>query len=150
MIATKHLILLALVISSLLGGCQKPTSTANDPLSSNSASSAAPKKPTINIIGDGQPEQGQPIDNNAEKPEWTACPEERAEVCAQIYQPVCATIDTGIRCVTTPCPSETTQTFGNACTACSDPRTFGYSPGECKPEQQSSEGPIESPDNPRE
>lgn len=150
MIVTIRFIAFALVMGFLLSACQKPATTTNDSLSSASASSETPEKPALNIVGDGRVEDGQIADNNTDNPEWIACPEERAEICTQIYQPVCATIDTGIRCVTAPCPSETTQTFGNACSACADPRAFGYSSGECKPEQKTSEDPINSPDNSRE
>ena len=59
------------------------------------------------------------------------CPDNRPEVCTQIYQPVCGLVDTGIRCITTPCPSAEYKTFGNACTACSDKNVTGYSEGEC-------------------
>lgn len=62
------------------------------------------------------------------------CTEPRPEMCTQIYQPVCGTVDTGIRCVTTPCPSSTIKTFGNACTACSNTKVSHYQPGECQNE----------------
>ncbi len=39
--------------------------------------------------------------------------EEKA--CPLIWEPVCGSIDTGIRCVTTPCPSTEEKTFGNVC-----------------------------------
>lgn len=146
MITIMRSITLTLILGSLLSGCQQPASTTNDPLSSKSADSATSDKPAINIINDSQPG----AESNTDTQEWTACPEERAEVCTQIYQPVCASLDTGIRCVTTPCPAETTQTFGNACTACADPRAFGYSPGECKSGQQSNDAPADSPNEPRE
>lgn len=63
------------------------------------------------------------------------CPDNRPEVCTQIYQPVCGLVDTGIRCITTPCPSAEYKTFGNACTACSDKNVTGYSEGECPTEE---------------
>jgi hypothetical protein len=47
------------------------------------------------------------------------------------YRPVCATRDTGVRCITTPCPSTEQKTFSNACTACSDPKVIRHVPGEC-------------------
>ncbi len=60
-----------------------------------------------------------------------ACQNPRPEICTFEYNPVCGQRDTGIRCVTTPCPSTEWQTFGNACTACGDPAVAGYYPGEC-------------------
>ena len=38
-------------------------------------------------------------------------------VCDQYYNPVCASFNTGIQCVTTPCPTEEYKTYGNRCTA---------------------------------
>lgn len=64
--------------------------------------------------------------------EWIMCPEQRPEMCAHIYRPVCGLIDTGLRCVTTPCPSSIEKTFGNACSACAEPRVDQYRNGECK------------------
>jgi len=63
--------------------------------------------------------------------EWQSCPEQRREVCPQIYRPVCGRIDTGIRCVTTPCPSFTTRTFGNACSACGHAEVISFRDGRC-------------------
>lgn len=60
-------------------------------------------------------------------------PESRqAEMCAQLYQPVCADVDTGVRCVRAPCNEARTQkTFSNACEACRGTKTLGYRAGEC-------------------
>ncbi len=62
---------------------------------------------------------------------YKECKNPRPEVCTQQHEPVCAKRDTGIRCVTTPCPSEENVTITNACTACSDPKVFGYIAGAC-------------------
>lgn len=61
------------------------------------------------------------------------CPEQRPQVCTMDYRPVCATRDTGVRCVTAPCPSSELKTFSNACTACADPKVISYTPDECGP-----------------
>jgi hypothetical protein len=79
-----------------------------------------------NEVAEEYPEQQEEIPN-----ELINCPENRPEVCTQIYQPVCGLVDTGIRCITTPCPSAEYKTFGNACTACSDVDVTGYVEGEC-------------------
>jgi len=63
--------------------------------------------------------------------EWKECPEQRPEVCTQQFLPVCGRIDTGIRCVTSPCPSHTFKTFGNACTACASNDVIDYIDGAC-------------------
>jgi hypothetical protein len=62
------------------------------------------------------------------------CPEKRSPMCTREYRPVCATRDTGVRCVTTPCPSSEESTYGNACTACADEKVFEYRLGACEEE----------------
>jgi hypothetical protein len=62
---------------------------------------------------------------------FTECREPRPEICYEIYAPVCASRDTGIRCITAPCPSEEQVMFSNDCTACADPHVRGYAPGQC-------------------
>ena len=59
------------------------------------------------------------------------CQEPRPEMCAMQYDPVCATVDEGVRCVTTPCDTTTIKTYGNSCSACSDPTVIGYQAGAC-------------------
>lgn len=61
----------------------------------------------------------------------TTCTEPRPEMCTRDYRPVCATVDTGIRCITTPCPSTEQRTYGNACSACGDKKVISHVPGEC-------------------
>jgi hypothetical protein len=67
------------------------------------------------------------------KQEQRACsPESRqAQACTMIYAPVCAVVDTGIRCITAPCPSTKLVKFSYACVACKDRSTIGYYAGEC-------------------
>ena len=62
----------------------------------------------------------------------TYCEDPRPQICTREYLPVCGHKDTGIRCVTMPCPSFELQTYGNACTACSDPQVLAYQPGACE------------------
>ena len=59
------------------------------------------------------------------------CGNPRPEMCTMIYDPVCASRDTGIRCVTTPCPSTENVTKSSGCNACSDPKVVSYVKGEC-------------------
>ncbi len=64
---------------------------------------------------------------------YIECKKPRPEVCTEEYLPVCAKKDNGIRCVKAPCPSTDDVTFANACSACADPKVYGYTPGgECK------------------
>jgi hypothetical protein len=66
-----------------------------------------------------------------EKQVPVACADPRPQVCTMIYDPVCATRDTGIRCITTPCPSSEQVTKSSSCSACSDPKVISYVKGEC-------------------
>lgn len=59
------------------------------------------------------------------------CKDPRPQMCTKEYRPVCATRDTGVRCVTTPCPSTELVTKGNACTACADEKVFSYVQDAC-------------------
>lgn len=59
------------------------------------------------------------------------CPEQRPQVCTMGYSPVCATRDTGVRCITTPCPSTEQKTYSNGCSACADIAVIGYVVDEC-------------------
>lgn len=61
----------------------------------------------------------------------TACTAPRTKMCTMDYNPVCATRDTGIRCITTPCPSSERKTFSNGCSACTDPKVSGWTMGAC-------------------
>ncbi|MEN8136718.1 MAG: hypothetical protein ABFS18_14475 [Thermodesulfobacteriota bacterium] len=63
--------------------------------------------------------------------ESVACLEPRPQICTHDYNPVCATRDTGIRCVTTPCPTTENKTYSNGCSACSDKNVISYRPGRC-------------------
>lgn len=63
----------------------------------------------------------------------TQCPDQRPQMCTMDYRPVCATRDTGVRCVTTPCPSSEQKTYSNGCSACADPAVIGYIADECTP-----------------
>jgi hypothetical protein len=56
-------------------------------------------------------------------------------MCTREYLPVCASRDTGVRCVKEPCPSSEWKTYGNACDACSDAKVIGYIKGACQPGQ---------------
>ena len=64
--------------------------------------------------------------------ELVVCSEPRPQICTHDYKPVCASRDTGIRCVTTPCPTTENITYSNGCAACSDKRVISYQPGSCE------------------
>lgn len=95
-----------IVMATALVGCQADT---NDP-----------SKPTTPDTTSNTPDN------------YVACKDPRPEICTKQYDPVCAQKDTGVRCVTTPCPSTENITASNSCTACSDPKILGYTPeGAC-------------------
>ena len=52
------------------------------------------------------------------------CPTARPEVCAQVYEPVCA--------IGAAASAADRKTYSNACTACSDPAVHGYIEGSCR------------------
>ena len=62
---------------------------------------------------------------------YAECRNPRPQICAQGYEPVCGLRDTGVRCVTTPCPSTEPVTYANACLACMEDDVLGYEPGQC-------------------
>ncbi len=70
-----------------------------------------------------------PEENN---PLTVSCKDPRPEICTQEYVPVCATKDTGVRCVTTPCPSTEKVTYPNACSACADKKVYSHVLGTCE------------------
>jgi hypothetical protein len=53
-------------------------------------------------------------------PILTQCVDPRPQVCTREYRPACGESEDG-----------STKTYGNACTACSDPAVVGHRPGEC-------------------
>ena len=64
-------------------------------------------------------------------PKSVACTNPRPQACTMEYAPVCATRDTGVRCITTPCPSSEQVTKSSSCNACSDTKVISYVKGEC-------------------
>lgn len=66
------------------------------------------------------------------------CSNPRPEMCTAIYDPVCAAIDTGVRCIRAPCPMATRwDTYGSGCSACGDGNVTGYKQGACDATQES-------------
>jgi hypothetical protein len=57
---------------------------------------------------------------------YTECKDPRPKVCTQEFRPVCGKVDTGVRCITTPCPSTKNKTYSNACIACTDSKAYGF------------------------
>ena len=64
-------------------------------------------------------------------PKSVACTDPRPQLCTMEYAPVCATRDTGVRCITAPCPSSEQKTYSTGCTACSDAKVSSWVQGAC-------------------
>lgn len=83
-------------------------------------------------IEGGAPAGGTaPAEGGAAPTEPTVCTAEarKAEVCAEVYTPVCGLYDPAqIQCVRAPCG----ETFSSPCHACRDTRVTAFTPGECK------------------
>lgn len=62
---------------------------------------------------------------------YTECKDPRTKACTREFRPVCGRVDTGVRCVTTPCPSTENKTYSNFCTACADADVYGYWKNAC-------------------
>jgi hypothetical protein len=73
----------------------------------------------------------QPMEIKVTAQTMTECTNPRPEMCTMDYRPVCATKDTGVRCITEPCDSTETATYSNGCSACSDPTVLSYVPEAC-------------------
>lgn len=105
----------------------------------------ATPSPTVTVPSEkpADPVTEKPKDDKPVGPEETPPPEEKPSAgrlalqqctegsrkvkgCTKEMNPVCAEVDTGIRCVRAPCPSTIQQTFSNACSACTDARVRGY------------------------
>ncbi len=77
-------------------------------------------------------QQAQPqSQHRPQKTDFRECPEQRPQICTREYMPVCATRDTGVRCVTTPCPSSEQKTYSNGCEACADKKVLGHIANAC-------------------
>jgi DNA-directed RNA polymerase beta subunit len=63
----------------------------------------------------------------------TECNDPRRMACTKEYRPVCATKDTGVRCVKAPCANTTEKvTYSNSCMACADKKVYSYVVGACQ------------------
>lgn len=63
---------------------------------------------------------GGVLPDAADEPARTRCVEPRPQMCTRDYRPVCGELENG-----------PTNTFSNACEACSHQTVIGHRPGEC-------------------
>jgi hypothetical protein len=122
----------ALTMVWILGGC----SAANERQPASEAPEAT--EPAVGseakVAGEGEGAVGAPEQGPrppAGRLAFVQCEGERNPICTKEYRPVCGEVETGIRCVTTPCNSSEQREFGNACMACAEPKTTGYWPVAC-------------------
>ena len=67
--------------------------------------------------------------DNSSEPKRNNCTAEQksAEVCYELYQPVCGWFNKNIECIKFPCA----DTYTNECFACKDPKVDYWTSGEC-------------------
>ncbi|CAN5122724.1 hypothetical protein BH11PSE14_BH11PSE14_00640 [soil metagenome] len=104
-----------LLLGLVLAGCSR-ASVADAPVVQPSAPTTIPEPSPAPA--------GEPL-------AFKSCAPQRPQACTREYSPVCATRDTGIRCITTPCPSSEQKTYSNGCGACADPKVSGWTNGAC-------------------
>lgn len=101
-----------------------------------SATATATEEP----VATAEPTSEPPEDATAPADGFTQCPPREADagpvMCTKEYMPVCGLVDTGVRCITTPCPSAIKKTFGNKCEACGAEKVIGYTRGACEPQEK--------------
>lgn len=71
---------------------------------------------------------------------YVACEHKESQICTTDYDPVCAIVDTGRRCIKAPCDGVAQRrTLSNGCAACSTAGVVGYVPGRCEAHNERSE-----------
>ena len=116
----RRIFLLLIPALILFISCEPITSFNECVEAGNPVMESYPRKCTAN---------GQTFIEVIKKSEFHRCTTEQ-QACTKEYQPVCALVDNGIRCITIPCQSTDAIDYANACTACAD-KALGYYPGIC-------------------
>jgi hypothetical protein len=123
--------ILVLVLGVAALGCGSQTKEPPAP-NGTAGDGKTEAPPPSEVVGTETPPppapEGQPSG------ELVQCSEEsrRAEMCTQNFDPVCADVDTGVRCIKAPCPAAERKTFSNACMACKEAKVMGYRKGSCE------------------
>lgn len=128
MLQIRPIMILAVIIAALGCGSQ----SKEPPAPSGSASDAKPEPAPAGEVGTAKP---APEATPTPGGELTQCPADArgADMCTQQFDPVCAEVDTGVRCVRAPCPEASERkTFSNACMACKEAKVMGYRKGSCE------------------
>lgn len=116
---TDFFILLTLSIF-VLAGCAKITNFDECIAAGNPAMESYPRQCRANGVTFVEDISDDVIDCTPEQRE--------ADACAEIYQPVCATVN--VQCIRAPC-EPVKETFSNACEACRISLVESYTRGEC-------------------
>jgi|GEM_PF-5355100 len=114
-----------------------PDATAPAPTAGSILSPGRPRKPLVHstseapaIVPLGSEIPDGPV-AAADAPR-EACAGTRPTACNLDYKPVCADVDTGVRCIKAPCPfASERKNFGSACKACRDPKVTAFASGTC-------------------
>ncbi len=107
--------------------------TATAPTTEATTDPAATTDGTSLAVEEGQDAKPEDAPAAGGRMAFVTCDaEHRPEVCTKEYRPVCAEVDNGVRCITTPCDSTDQRNFGNACMACADPKVTGHWPVACE------------------
>jgi hypothetical protein len=126
------LVLLVTVVGSLsaCSSTQETTTTGTTPTPVVTVPVAEPVAEKPKEDKPTEPEDAPPPEDapSAGRLALQQCTEVSRKIksCAKESKPVCAEVDTGIRCIRAPCPSTIQQTFDNACTACTNSNVRGY------------------------
>lgn len=120
-----HLLLVSSLVLTTACLNQSPQSSQTDASRSGSSNSIVTSISTVAAMK-----------KTMDTPEETqlkavVCKDPRPTICTREYNPVCATRDTNVRCVTEPCPSTELMSYANHCTACADLDVISYTQGEC-------------------
>jgi hypothetical protein len=121
-----------------------PEEPPSIPPDDSDAPVASPEEPTMCPMDAKQCPDGSFVGRTAPGCAFAACPdgdaptngplsctptEREAEVCAEIYAPVCASYQ--VECITTPC-EPIPKTYSNRCFACADNNVITFEEGACE------------------
>jgi hypothetical protein len=109
-------------------------SQSKEPPAPNGPAGDAKTQPPSEVVTDTPPPAPETNPGGPSTGELVQCSAEsrRADMCTQQFDPVCADLDTGVRCVRAPCPESERKTFSNACMACKEAKVMAYRKGSCE------------------
>ena len=109
---------LALVAAVAVSACKDNGPDAAP--ASGGASAPVQPEPTPPVVGDAPPvDPGTPVEGGTGAA-VVCTPDTRQPMCTREYRPVCGTLE-----------DNSSKTYGNKCTACSDAKVARYVDGKC-------------------